>query len=182
MMVCAALQVLLAACSENGVRREMKHFIQSEITFPETMERVNNGSFGVDTLQIDRPVLIIYYDSTECSSCKITHLTDLEPVYELYDSLGTFDVITIFSPPDEEQINVLEKLMMLEYPHTVYIDFAGAFRDANDCIPADKRFHSFLLDSGRKPFYVGNPTGSEQLWNLFTQAVSILDMKENRQQ
>lgn len=97
-----------------------------------------------------------YHDSLSCSSCQISHLADIQSIYELSDSLGTFEVMTIFSPRPEEYDQVLRDLEIREFEYPVYVDVTGSFVSSNGCIPSDRRFHSFLTDSDRHPVFVGS--------------------------
>lgn len=85
--------------------------------------------------------------------------------------MGTFVVMTIFSPKPEEYDEVLRNLEIREFEYPVYVDVTGSFVSSNGCIPTDKRFHSFLTDSDRHPVFVGNPISGARLWDLFEQAL-----------
>lgn len=121
------------------------------------------------------PVLILYHDSLSCSMCKISHLSDLSCVYALADSLGTFEVMSIFSPREEEYDELMKNLIYRDFEYPVYIDFSGSFRRRNECIPEEDLFHSFLIDRNGHPVFVGNPGASDDLWNLFNKALSFIE-------
>ena len=54
---------------------------------------------------------IVYYDSLECSSCAVTHLMDLVPLYEKFENTDV-GVMTIFSPRLEEVEDIKLELML----------------------------------------------------------------------
>lgn len=112
----------------------------------------------------------MYHDSLSCNSCQINHLNDYLCIYEKADTMS-FDVLTIFSPRQEEYDEVMASLMKQDFPYPIYVDFDGSFRRANPCIPEDNRFHSFLLDKDGHPVFVGNPADNETMWNLFEKAL-----------
>ena len=102
-------------------------------------------------------------------------MSDCLPLYELSDSIGTFRIVTIFAPRQEEYDEVIRQLMVLDFPYPVYVDFDGSFRKANPCIPEDKRFHSFLLDKEGHPVFVGDPLASDRMMELFKEALESLE-------
>lgn len=136
------------------------------------------GIQGVDTSGVffykdtaNQPKLIFYYDSASCSDCEIAHLTNIEWLYRRSAEDRTFDVLTIFSPEPEDYEVVMRLLDIHRFPYPVYIDFDGRFRKANDFIPEDVRFHSFLTDSAGRIVFVGNPSMSEGLRAAFEKAL-----------
>lgn len=156
------------SCENRRVSNVLRSFQKSVVVIPEDLQSVDNRDVVLCGEQEEcSPVLIIYYDSLSCSTCQIGHLTDLLELYELSDSLGTFKVMTIFSPKQEEYDDVIKNLMLKGFEYPVYVDYRGSFRRKNSCIPADSRFHSFLTDKSGHPVYVGNPIASDGLWNLF---------------
>ena len=102
--------MMLSSCGErnescgerNEVRRVLSSFMETEIELPADMEVYAEGGFSTAVLDSLSPVkMIIYYDSADCSSCRISHLIELEPLYWAAEE-GHYDVVTIFSPRAEE--------------------------------------------------------------------------------
>ena len=91
--------MMLSSCGErNEVRRVLSSFMETEIELPADMEVYAEGGFSTAVLDSLSPVkMIIYYDSADCSSCRISHLIELEPLYWAAEE-GHYDVVTIFSP------------------------------------------------------------------------------------
>lgn len=169
--------IFLTCCTNYKVGKEMRRFVESEIVVSQDLECVADRNISTGNMPDSSSVLVMYYDSTECSGCRINHLMDLKPLYELSDSLGSFEVMTVFSPRQEEYDEVVRQLMVLDFPYPVYVDYAGEFRKANTCIPDDKRFHSFLVDRDGHPVFVGNPLASDGLWELFIKSIKSLSEK-----
>lgn len=169
----------IVSCENMRIWREMKAFMRSEIVLPEDLHHVCGRSMSTSSTFGDVPVLVIYHDSLECSSCQINHLFDNISLYEKADTSG-FSVVTVFSPRQEEYDEVLTQLVNLGYPYPVYIDFSGSFRKGNSgSIPEDRKFHTFLMDRDRHPVFVGNPMLGDDLMKLFDKAVSGLQKSEN---
>ena len=174
-----ALAASLVSCESMRIRKQMKAFMKSEIVLPEDLHHVCGRSMETSS-EIDAgPVLVMYHDSLECSSCQINHLFDNLSLYEKADTAG-FSVVTVFSPRQEEYDEVLKQLVLLDFPYPVYIDFSGSFRNGNmESIPEDRRFHTFLMDGDGHPVFVGNPTLSADLMALFEKALAGLQGMRN---
>jgi len=107
--------------------------------------------------------------------CQIGQLADISGLYEFADSLGNFEVMTIFSPRMEEYNSVVNNLMVRDFEYPIYVDFKGSFRKTNLGIPDDRRLHCFLIDSDGHPIFIGNPVASNELWSLFMKTLASLD-------
>lgn len=171
LLICASF--LIVACSDCGkIRKTMTDFMGSVIVIPDDLECICSRRIeNINTEDLKPARFIVYYDSLGCSSCRISHLTDLFPLLDMADT-SDFSVLTIFSPRQEELEEVRLKLMVADYDFPVYVDVNGSFSKLNGGIPTDVRFHEFLLDEMGKPFFVGNPTSNEQLSELFTRVLS----------
>lgn len=166
------LSLGLTSCGEKArIRENMVRFMKSEIVIPDDLECINNRDITPICKEIFMPnKFIIYYDSLDCSSCRISHLVDIYPIYEMADTIN-FTVITIFSPSCENMEEVIEQLMMLNHPIPIYVDTQKSFSRINEKIPSDYRFHNFLIDNNNRVIYVGNPLTNTQMSKLFIQTI-----------
>lgn len=154
----------------------MMDFIKAEIVIPDDLESICNREIKlIDLETVKGDKFIIYYDSLDCSSCRIAHLAENNPLYEMADSSG-FSVLTIFSPRIDEIEEVKLHLMMANPPVPVYVDVNGSFCRHNSLIPSDLRFHKFLIGTHNHPTFVGNPLASERLYGLFQKALIQSDI------
>ena len=154
----------------------MSDFMESEIVIPNEIECIYNrqvDKIKLDTLQ--QLKLIVYYDSLDCSSCRISHLSDIYPLYEMADT-SNFSVLTIFSPREEDLAEVRNQIQILNPPIHIYIDSDGSFCKLNESIPSDTRFHTFLIDTNNKPVFVGNPLTNSSLAEVLR---TILEEHQN---
>lgn len=168
--------VVLSSCSERRrLSRELAQFTSGTIVIPSSLHKVLSGKVTAETsICQDLPVMIMYNDFRTCNLCQITHLHDRAPIYALSDSLGTFAVMTIFSPDCGEYEEVVAALIEHDFDFPVYIDPSGDFARFNSCIPEDTRFHCFLVDRESRPIFVGNPVSSTELWDLFIQVLDCI--------
>lgn len=163
----------LSSCSErHKLRRTMSKFVQTEIQIPDDLECVYNREVTIINKDTLKPYkLIVYYDSLDCSSCRISHLMDLYPLYDMADT-SNFSVITIFSPKKENLEEVRFQLKITDPLAPTYIDPSGSFAKSNQCIPSDIRFHTFLLNGDGRVIFVGNPYINKKLKELFLEILN----------
>lgn len=158
----------LSSCSERQkLRKTMSKFVQTEIQIPDDLECVYNREVTIINKDTLKPYkLIVYYDSLDCSSCRISHLMDLYPLYDMADTCG-FSLLTIFSPRMDQVDEVRLQLMLTNSPAPIYLDINSSFRRQNSLIPSDLRLHKFLLGPNNNPVFVGDPLANEKLSELF---------------
>jgi hypothetical protein len=163
-----AFVVFFVFCSCNNnktLQSQAEAFAGQQVVFPDSTNVFNAQN-----------KLIIWFDSTECVSCRMNQLYewDYDPVVRYTQVLeGHFDMIVIFSPKKKDvqyfQFNI--KRYIVSFP--VIVD-EGVFPKLNPHIPADKRLHAFLLDKNNKVVMVGNPLGNEKLWELYKDQIRTL--------
>ena len=158
------LLLSLTSCVDRWrLTRDMKMFAESSVTIPDDMECVFERSIStLDPAGLSSMKFIVYYDSLECSSCAVTHLMDLIPLYEKFENTDV-GVMTIFSPRLEEVEDIKLELMLAAHLFPVYVDTNGSFARVNTAIPTDNRFDYFLIDKDGTPLFVGNPAANEKL-------------------
>lgn len=165
--------ILLSGCARKELKKGLTDFIGTNIALPADLQSVKDGSIMPYAAQRSDATLIIYYDSTSCTSCNVTHLYDYMEIVDIAEkSHGRFQVMPIFTPEWKIKRQVVPLLQTTQYPFPVYVDMEGEFARLNPAIPVDRRFHVFLLDKRRKVVCVGNPIMNDALWTLF---VSTLD-------
>ena len=103
--------------------------------------------------------------------CQIGHLQNYIGLFEMADTSGLFDVVFLFSPGEEEYDNVMQQLVMLDFPYPLYIDYGCSFGRENRAIPEDDRYHCFLLGKDGRPVFVGNPLMSHELMDVFRETL-----------
>jgi hypothetical protein len=159
---------MLDSCSgRREIRKEMRAFVSNRIEVPQDMDYVYCGGLGQYRDTARQAKLIVYYDTLSCQSCSVNHIGLLRPLIERSRKTGKFDVLVIFSPRPDESAEVTTQLMVMKLDFPVCVDTYGSFRRKNNFIPADVRFHTFLVDRRGKPIFVGNPLDSDELSKLF---------------
>ena len=168
------LLLCLGGCSNHGIRKQLEGFLSQEVRFPSTMTCYSGSAQGIKPLSDSIPKLVIYVDSTQCSTCRIGHLPEYIPLQEESIQTGRFMLAIILSPPVNDFGNIAHLLETYQYPFPVYLDKEHSFRKENGFIPDDSRFHAFLTDRFHRPVFVGDPVRSDRLRQLFEQALQNL--------
>lgn len=160
--------IALSSCSESfKLKKMMSEFVQSQIQIPDDLQSIYKNTLSTIEKDSLMPLkLIVYYDSLDCSSCRISHFMDLYPLYKMADT-SNFSIITIFSPKKENLEDVKLQISMANYPERIYLDTNRNFCKLNESIPNDHRFHSFMLNDDGRPIFVGNPLGNTRLMQVF---------------
>lgn len=170
------IPLFLSACNE---KQELKHEIQQmqshNIILPlEEMLRLNVPyQDSIHSLaQKAKLRLIIYTDSSECSSCKLMEMkkwkTAMQNINEHYDKIAIY---FIFSPKKEDEDILKFNLRIMSLSGFVYWDKNGLFSQKNPQIPQNPALHSFLIDEHGKVILVGNPMENKDIEKLFWQQI-----------
>ncbi len=108
--------------------------------------------------------ILIYTDSTGCTSCKL-HLykwnTLIKEAEEELKGLSIFS--STFSLKNEKELRFLLKRDAFIY--SAYMDSENLISKLNT-LPSDPRFQTFLLDEENKVILIGNPTNNPKVWEL----------------
>lgn len=173
-IILVGLVLSFASCSSYSIRKELESFLTQEVRFPSTLINCSDQYIGKSSLSDSIPKLVIYVDSTQCSSCRIGHLSEYISLQEESIQTGQFMLMIILSPPIADYGHIKHLLESYKYPLMIYLDKMHSFRQENDFIPDDTRFHSFLINRDRHPVLVGDPVRSEKLRRLFEESLQLM--------
>ena len=158
----------LMSCERNKIKRTLKTFYKSEIMIPDDLTCIYKRAIrtaSADSFATCK--FIVYYDTLDCSSCRVAHLNDFAPMYELAEDDDRFDMLIVFSPRADEIEDLKVELMRANYDFPIYIDEFGSFAAQNTCIPAELLYHNFLINKKGNPIFVGLPTSDENFREVF---------------
>jgi len=119
--------------------------------------------------------MIIFIDSTECSSCVMKSLHEWNELFYLEDK-GKVIFYFIFSPKRGTSQDICSAFHSSGLNHPIYVDTCNVFLRANPHIPSNPIMHSFLLDENDSVLLVGNPVRNKKIEELF---FKILEEKRN---
>lgn len=83
------------------------------------------------------------------------------------EETGKFEVVILISPKRESQRKLPKYLAHLNYSFPVFIDEKNMFLEGNKFLPNSNRYHTMLTNGAGYPIFVGNPSWSESLNELF---------------
>lgn len=139
-----------------------------KVVFPEHFSRICYGkSSDNETIATTTPILVFWFDSTECSSCRANHLYELEPLFEYAEDDDDLNVVVVFSPQSHECKLLIHTLEKKQFEYPLYVDTDNSFFILNDWIPAGNKYHTFLIDNSKRPVFIGNPMRNDKMWTLF---------------
>lgn len=167
---------VLVSCGDWELRRQMKSFMAQVITLPSELQEIKCGSISPVTITMSNSTMVFFYGNDECSFCAIDHLKDDLLGFVDIEQSGKCKVVVLFSPSEDDQLDVQDQIRELKFPFPVYVDLYGDFYRINKDFPSDRRFHSFLLGNDAHPVFVGNPLHGKKLYKVFEK---VLKNKQN---
>lgn len=166
----------LSSCKDNALKKELKRLSQLEIKIPNIEQCMYGGKDTVMHITNDALArMVIFYDSTVCSSCQVSRIWEWEDVVGLSKATnGKFAPVFVFNPP-KGKVNEL-RIALKSYPfkYPIFIDEDGEFVKQNPELPANTLLHTFLIDKNNNVTLVGKPTGNDQLWELYKSTIRDL--------
>lgn len=164
-----------SSCRKNNQKKEIMEMVKSwhekEIIFPEGLIFTK---YGKDTIEYSIPIsdykIMMYVDSTGCTSCKLQLYKWKELIVEI-DSLtdGTVPILFFFHPKDLREVSFLLKRDSINIP--VCIDKENKINQINH-FPSQHEFQCFLLDKQNKVIYIGNPIRNTQIKEMYLSTIS----------
>jgi len=156
---------LFTSCDKNKEFKDLLTQIQEkEIILPiDSMACIGNVE-----QQIHFPYkIVVYTDSTECSSCLISSLDQWNPLLDKLENYGgKVGLYFIFNPAHKDMDAVKYSVKAMNASGLLYMDTLDLFLHRNAFIPKDAAMHTFLLDDNNKILLVGNPLYNKEIENL----------------
>lgn len=170
--------LLLFSCEDEAakLRRQAEEFTASTVVIPDGIERVNYSDKEFADYRDKETLLIVYIDSVACATCAINGMFQYDGIIEFAesDSLSRFAPLFVFSPRHYQYTDLKRTLHFSGLNSSALLDKFSAFPAANPHIPADSRFHTFLLDKNGKVVLVGDPANNPGLWELYKTTITKL--------
>ena len=173
MILCSVLcNTAFVSCGNQDLRKQMREFMSKEIVMPVELTEIKDGHMRSVKMTTDEPMLIVFYGKDECSSCAINHLNDDLSGFADIEQSGKCKVVILFSPSEDDVLDVQEQIRELKFPFPIYVDMYGDFYRINEDFPSDRRFHSFLIGKDAHPVFIGNPLHGEKLSIVFDKVLN----------
>lgn len=155
--------ICLLSCSnsnKNRIQEEIEHFYSQRVTLPlDSMLCItDDDSEYVKRNIADNYKWVIYYDSSECSSCRLKALYEWESIMgDLSSSGNEIDFYFIFNVPEKRLVDI--KCILATYARglPIYIDTTSVFERMNPYLPRLSQMRTFMLNRKDTVVLVGNP-------------------------
>lgn len=117
--------------------------------------------------------LVVFSDSTECTPCLISRMSDWKEVtYELFsDSCRSIKLLFIYSPSHDNIKKIKQFVENLSPEWPIYLDTANIFLRENKQIPINRQFHVFLLNEENEILCVGNPLYNKKMRDIYKRII-----------
>ena len=162
------------SCSSNeAIKEQICELKSTMINIPLGQMELIAGTYPPDVLTPYK--LIVYADSTECSSCYSKKLYLWDKMINTYSSVSFIYIFDNLSNDDIDAINHLS----IPTNMYVYLDKNRYFSSTNIHIPSNRDMHIFCLDSTNNVVAVGNPLKSLALKELYDSALKSVKKQIN---
>lgn len=129
---------------------------------------------GVEESVLYHPKIVIYVDTADCSVCRVRNLILWQDLIKEYRAINqNIDLVFIINPKPENEIEVEAVIHELGLENAC-LDKEQVFSKQNSFLPADKRFHTLLLDKNNIIKVVGSPMNNKDLDILYRDMISNL--------
>lgn len=163
-MLLCLLAISSTGCKPAQIRAQLNRMIGHTIVLPERITCVYKGDvFPMEDSIRNKAKLVIYIDSSECHTCRLSQLPNYERLYHLADSTKKFDLVIMLGNTHFESITLVQYLSDLNLDNPIYVDNERVFRFNNPIIPDESLFHTFFLTSDNKIKFVGDPIHNERV-------------------
>ncbi|GHT12840.1 hypothetical protein FACS189426_16840 [Bacteroidia bacterium] len=168
----------LVSCKENKKRTEAEQIVAEwmgkEIQFPEDFQCSFAGNDTISTLCADlfqsEYKVLLYVDSSGCSSCKLK-LFEWQQVIADADSLfgEKLSFLLFFQPKNKKEMEFMFKSNKFDY--FAFIDMNNRINQLNH-FPSEQSYQCFLLDKDNRVLMIGNPMLNPKIWELYKAQIS----------
>ncbi len=151
--------------------------IGKEILIPNDIECYINGrDTSIGVLDNTTSKMVVYLDSTECSSCEINYLPRYSNISDVNIwTRGKFAIVFIFSPKNKDIEAIRRSISRYQSINALLLlDKSGNFAKLNQNTLINKNLKTFLLDQNNEVVLVGSPLGNEKMWDLYKKEIARL--------
>lgn len=162
-------------CSCNSPKRELKRAFGTHVEMPFSLRYYSGQYMEYEHDDDALATMLIWYDSTQCSGCKLNAINSLEKYIQFCkDTISNVNVDIVFSPPADVEETFDEAVLNAKCNYPLFVDYVGEFAKSNRKLPKSKNLHTFLLDANGKIVLIGDPTHNNKLWELYKKYIMQL--------
>ena len=164
---------MVSSCiHRSDFEKELLYLQSQPIRLTPQFRMVDNSNGIVDSINVINLRLIIYADTSECSSCKIGQMYLWEDYIQYATKYnGKFRCYFIYSPAkkDIKYVQLTMRNSLIGYP--VILDTLREFEKLNPHLPKNRALHTFLLDENNNVILVGSPLHNKKIEEMFYKIV-----------
>jgi hypothetical protein len=116
--------------------------------------------------------LILYVDSTDCTPCSLNDVSLFKQYEDQLRNQFNTEILLVIQNIDYDYVNTVLSNINIYYPFI--LDISKEFKTINK-IPDIHKYQTFLINKEKEIIWIGSPVINKNLWNLFTQAMQILN-------
>lgn len=163
------LGIIVNSCN-NDTRNKVTDLMNRQVTLLLDSMYCCNGDSACFNKEADYQ-MVVYGDSTECSTCFLSQLSMWHDLLELEEK-GIVKFLFIVEPRNDEANFISKNIYLARMNHPIYVDSSYIFKRENPFIPSESMYHTFLLDKGKKIILIGNPTKNDKIKKIFESIVT----------
>ena len=170
---CFLLALFLFSCKGKvDMKSEIDHLCAFQVSIPK-VEVINQIADDHLSLYTGCGLsLIVYTDSTSCTSCAINKQDLWFPFLEYCKRYkGKLSFYFIYAPSKKDRKGVELALKNINFDYPILLDTLGEFERLNPHLPENKVLHTFLLDENNHVILVGNPLHNKKIEEMFYRIV-----------
>ena len=152
--------------SEKKIREDLESMQSSKIQFFQDSMICINQEYKNDEKEKQLLKLVVFVDSSECSSCALDRLGEWLPYLQSHNGLNGFKFLVVLESNKLDMNYAKEQIEIAGIQSPVFLDTLSIFRRHNPQIPNNKLFHTFLLDESDRVLLVGSPLRNERVDKL----------------
>ena len=183
--ICAMTFLMFTGCTEQKKQIEdnINKMLNHKVIVPYYKILMYKGPHTLYDYSMAEPLnLVVYVDSTECSSCYLGNILKWESMLDTlrinYDFVRT---TILFAPSKIKKDSFFEKLKNTKFKYPLYIDTCNIFSKTNEDIPMDKMYHTFLMDEDNNVILVGDPLKNKKIKRMFFDNIREIKNTDNNQ-
>jgi len=159
-----SILVALFGC-HNKIEEELSKLLKHKIIIPYDQMP---DTYSTAILEINKNAkyrLVVFVDSTECSSCSLRSLAEWE-TYIGEKAHKNLNLHIILQPKANEYNEIMDIVAESGVKIPVFVDSCYAFTRINPFIPHNTIMHTFLLNQNDSIVLVGNPLRNKKIEEL----------------
>lgn len=167
---------LMCSCNRLRLGFQVNSMIGREVIIPEQLEYYR-GRIDKQYDSTALATIVLWYDSTECSMCKLNALNKLTEIESFcLDSVDNVNIMVVLSPNVLSIESFKDAIELIDFEYPFYLDTCQYFYALNGSLTENKQLHSFLLNRDKRIVLCGDPLISYPLWLSYKS--HIIDLVE----